>query len=402
MSDATFRESSSASAVEPASIVRAVSAALPWIVFPLVVIWRGRRSRSLMEESAQPPVPAPLVSVIVPARDEERNIERCLRSVLSSDYPALEVVMVDDHSADRTALIARTIAAEDPRLRVIDNAPLPADWFGKQWACATGASAARGEILCFADADTVHAPDLVTRTVNAIQSRRADLLSVVGRQELGSFWERVVQPHIFAILAGRYGSTEHVGESRHASEKIANGQCLWITRAAYERVGGHAAVRHTVAEDLLMAQRVFEAGMRVAMVLGLPQLSTRMYTSLREIVRGWRKNIFAGGREAAPGGALGRALYALLLPLPALVTLLPPAALALGAIGAVSEVVTLFGVIAVSAQLLWWIYVYRTIGLSPLYALTFPLGGAVLLGISAQSVARGRHVSWKGRAYVSR
>lgn len=388
--------------MEPDSIARALGAALPWIVFPLVVLWRARRSRSLDAEPPEPPAPAPLVSVIIPARDEERSIERCLRSVLSSGYPALEVLLVDDHSTDRTALVARAIAAEDERLRVIANPTLPADWFGKQWACATGAAAARGEILCFADADTVHAPDLVTRTVNAIQSRRADLLSVVGRQELGSFWERVVQPHVFAVLAARYGSTEHVSESRHASEKIANGQCLWITRAAYDRVGGHAAVRHNVAEDLMLAQRVFQAGMRVAMVLGVSQLSTRMYTSLREIVRGWRKNLFAGGRQAAPGGPVGRSLYALLLPLPSLATLTPLAAVILGAIGLAPPAVLLFGAVAFAAQLVWWLHVYRGIGLSPLYALTFPLGGAVLLGISAQALARGHNVSWKGRAYVSR
>ena len=134
-----------------------------WLVAPLVVAWRMRGSRSLDDEPLDVSADASLVSVIVPARDEARNIERCVRSVLGARYPALEVIVVDDHSADGTGDIARRVAAGDPRLRVVDNPPLPAGWMGKQWACATGAAHARGALLGFADADTTHAPDLLPR-----------------------------------------------------------------------------------------------------------------------------------------------------------------------------------------------------------------------------------------------
>src|SRR6185437_14783611 len=119
---------------------------------------------------------APLVSVIIPARNEARNIERCVRSVLASTYPSLEVIVVDDHSTDATGSIARAMAAHDSRLVVIDAPDLPAGWFGKQWACATGARAARGQLLVFTDADTRHAPDLLSRAVNALRDRDASLL----------------------------------------------------------------------------------------------------------------------------------------------------------------------------------------------------------------------------------
>src|SRR4051812_2284589 len=100
---------------------------------------RATHSRSLDEYSAEPPADAPFVSVIVPARNEQRNVERCVRSILSAAYPSFEVIVVDDHSTDGTGEIARVIAAEDQRLRIVDAPPLPGGWFGKQWACASGA-----------------------------------------------------------------------------------------------------------------------------------------------------------------------------------------------------------------------------------------------------------------------
>jgi chlorobactene glucosyltransferase len=382
-------------------IWRVLGAAWPWLALPLVTAWRVRGSRSLDDESDALPDDAPLVSVVIPARNERANIERCLRSVLASRYAPLEVIVVDDHSDDGTGDLARAIASHDPRLRVVENPALPDGWMGKQWACATGARQARGAIVCFADADTTHAPDLLPRAVAAMRSRHADLLSVAGRQELGTFWERVVQPQVFAVLASRYGGTESVNRSPRVSDKIANGQCLLVRRSTYETLGGHALVRDSVAEDLMLAQRFFAAGKTVTLVLGTEQLATRMYTSLREIVRGWRKNIFAGGREAVPGGALGRAVFPLLLISPPLMMLAPPVLLALGALGLAPASLVPWTAVATVASLLWWTLVYRAFGLSILYALTYPLGAAVLLGISVQAIVRGSRVAWKGREYVA-
>ncbi|PYO50704.1 MAG: glycosyl hydrolase, partial [Gemmatimonadetes bacterium] len=267
----------------------------PWIIPPLITYIRLRHSRSLDDESGSIPENPPLVTVIVPARNEAHNIARCVTSILSTNYPQLEVLVVDDSSSDGTADIARKAAASDRRLRVVRNAPLPDGWFGKQWACATGAKVAHGEILQFTDADTVHAPDLVTRSVNAMRRTAADLFSVAGRQELGGFWEKLVQPQMFTVLSMRYGGTESVNQSPRVGNKIANGQCIFVRRASYDAIGGHGSVRSSVAEDLLLAQRFFAARKRVVLMLGVKQLSTRMYASLSEIVTGWRKNAFAGG-----------------------------------------------------------------------------------------------------------
>jgi chlorobactene glucosyltransferase len=374
---------------------------LPWIIPPVVTYFRLRHSRSLDDESDAIPPNAPLVSVVIPARNEAHNIARCVRSILSATYPNLELIVVDDSSTDGTADVARRAAEGDPRVRVVTNAPLPDGWFGKQWACATGSKVARGAILQFTDADTVHGPDLVSRSVNAIRRTEADLFSVAGRQELGGFWEKVIQPQIFTILSMRYGGTESVNKSTLVADKIANGQCIFVTRAAYDALGGHASVRTSVAEDLMLAQRFFAARKRVVLMLGVNQLSTRMYASLREIIAGWQKNVFAGGLDSVPFGRIGRTFFPLVLLLPPIMQLFPVVGLIVAALGLATHGLFLWAVISAAATLLWWIVVYVTVGEIPLYALAYPLGALVLLYIFVTAVIRGRRVTWKGRTYLS-
>ena len=384
------------------SVVPALLWTLPWIVPPIVAFVRGLNSRSLDDLPAEAPPGSPLVSVIVPARNERRNIERCVRSVLATTYPSLEVIVVDDRSDDGTGDIARAIARGDDRLRVVEAPELPAGWFGKQWACATGVRHSRGGLLLFTDADTRHAPDLLPRAVNALRARHIDLLTVAGRQEMHSFWERVVQPQLFALLWARYGGTEHVSNTRRAADVIANGQFILIRREAYDAMGGHERVRDRVAEDLAMAQEYVRSGRRIALVFGEHQLSTHMYASLGELVAGWRKNIYAGGRTAAVGGRVGRALFPVVLIGIPIYGLLPIVALAAAAAGVPSAAWSLWAAIVVAFTVLSWTVVYRVMHESPVYALAYPLGLLVLLVIAVGAVARGRRVEWKARTYLSR
>jgi len=380
----------------------AIIAALPFVVMPVVTAIRVRRSRPLTEESAEPPPNAPLVSVVIPARNEAGNIERCVRSVLTTNYPRLEVVVVDDQSTDGTGDIARSIAETDARIRVIGSEPLPEGWFGKQWACENGARLARGDIILFADADTTHSSDLVTRSVRTMRRRNADLFSVAGRQELGSFWEKLVQPQIFGIMAVRYGGTESVTKSRFVSSKIANGQCLFVRRSAYDELGGHGLVKSHAADDMMLAQRFFARRKNVVLALGIEQLSTRMYTSLRELIDGWGKNVFSGGRDSAPFGAVGRLLYPLMLLSAPLPGFLPALVLIASPFAGLPPALVLWAAITQTALLLWWLYVHRTIGESPLYAFLSPLGAAMVFYIFLRAVVRGRRVTWKGRDYLVR
>jgi chlorobactene glucosyltransferase len=321
--------------------------------------------------------------------------------LLASTYPTLEVLVVDDHSTDGTADIARTAAAGDARVRVLENPPLPNGWFGKQWACATGAAAARGELLLFTDADTWHGPELATRAVNAMRRFRADLLSVAGRQETHSFWERLLQPQILWMLLARYGGTESVSRARRAEDVIANGQFMLLSREAYDVIGGHAAVRDKVAEDLALAQRLFRAGRQVVLVMGEEQLSTHMYASLAELVRGWGKNVYAGGVDAMPGGAVGRLLFPVVLPIVPSMAIAPWLALGATALGMLGAGWLTWSVLCILASIAWWMLIYRGFHQRVWLALLYPVGAAVVLYIILSATARGRRVAWKDREYIA-
>lgn len=391
---------------EPSSVLFALGVlrhAWPWLAFPLLVAWRARERVTLESYAPAGEPDAPLVRVVVPARDEARNIARCVTTVLATEYPRLELVVVDDHSTDGTAERAAEAAAGDRRFRVLVPDPLPPGWMGKQWACAAGAAAfgARGDYLLFADADTAHAPDLVGRMVAAARARGSALLSVAGTQELGTAWEKLVQPQVFAVIAGRYGSAERVSNATRAVDKIANGQCLMMTRAAYEAVGTHAAVRDVVVEDLKLAQRTYARGLRVDLVRGEAQLRTRMYTSLGELVRGWRKNVFAGGREAMPFGRLGQLLFPLLLVFPPFAQLWPVARLIWSHFAPIAPAESVGMWVALGATLAFWAAVYWRIRLSPLWAFAFPAGALLYAAIAVQAIARGQRVEWRGREYRS-
>ena len=379
-----------------------VLAALPWVVIPAVVLWRLRDSVSLDAYPAQIPADAPLLSVVLPARNEAHNIEACLRSILVTGYPNLEVIVVDDHSSDGTGGIARRIAATDSRVRVINNPDLPDGWFGKQWACHNGALTANGTLLCFTDADTRHGPELLSRSANAMVERRADLFSVAGSQTMVTFWEKLIQPHIFVLLFAKYGGTEKVSRSTNPYDKIANGQYLLMRRVTYDRAGGHETVRTHVAEDLRMAQEWCRLGFNVHFVTGLEHMSTRMYEGLGEIVRGWGKNVYAAGRDSMKLGPIGHAVLRVIFPFPALWEIVP-IGLAIGAVfGVVPPAVGIWGALVFAITAFFWGIVYRLAKQPVAWGLLHPLASMMIFGIFTRAAWKGDRVEWKGRAYQSK
>ena len=368
-----------------------------------------RTAVSLDSVSSTPPPAdsAARVSIILPARDEAAHITECVRAIRESTWPNLELVVIDDHSTDGTGDLAREASAGDPRVHVISAPTLPVSWFGKQWACQVGAQHATGSLLLFTDADTRHSPDLVTRLVAARELRGAELMSVAGRQDMLTVWERAVQPSIFSLILLRYGSTDSLERAIRDSDVIANGQCFLISRDGYDVVGRHEAVREYVAEDVMMAQAVRRSGRRVSLVLGIGQLRTRMYDSLSSLMRGWGKNVYAGGRFAMRGGAAGRWLYPLLLLAFPLALLLPFVVLcttgAARAFGATEATTLLIWSVLASGGVLGMFAVANYINRDPIRrAFLAPLGAAVLLAICVLAVARGRRVEWKGRDYRAR
>ncbi len=290
-------------------------------------------------------------------------------------------------------------------MAVIDAPDLPPGWFGKQWACQTGAAHASGTLLLFTDADTRHAPELVGRMVRMRERRGAELLSVAGHQEMGTIWERAVQPSVFTLILTRYGGADAMERATNPRDVVANGQCFMLSRQVYDAIGGHEPVRGFVAEDVMMAQTINRRGDRVSLALGINQLSTRMYDGLGSLLKGWGKNMYAGGRHAMLWGKLGQLLFPVLLLSFPLGVLMPFVILGISTwLAFTGHGVTgwlLWSAIASVAVLFSFAAANRMNGDPVRRALLAPLGGAIVLLICVQAIARGNNVRWKDRGYVS-
>jgi glycosyltransferase involved in cell wall biosynthesis len=228
---------------------------------------------------------APVVSVIIPARNEEVSLGTCLESLVAQVGVDFEIIVVDDNSTDRTP----EIAASFPKVKVIAAAPPPSDWIGKNNAVATAARQARGQWLLFTDADTVHLPGSLALSLREANKQEAALLSYSPEQIVETFWEKAVMPVIFADLAQRYRPSEVSNPQSPAA--AANGQYILITREAYDAVGGHASVAADLLEDVALAQAVKRSGRRIFFRYGGDAVRTRMYRNLAQLREGWTKNL---------------------------------------------------------------------------------------------------------------
>jgi glycosyltransferase involved in cell wall biosynthesis len=227
----------------------------------------------------------PLVSVIVPARNEELSLGACLRSLVAQAGVACEIIVVDDGSTDGT----RAIAASFRGVRVLEARPLPPGWLGKANACQTGADAARGDWLLFTDADTVHRPGSLAHALEEARQQGAALLSYSPGQDVRGLFQRVLMPLVFAELACTYRPAEV--SCPDSPVAAANGQFLLITRFAYDQVGGHAAVASHLLEDVALARAVKRAGHKLFFRYGGDVVRTRMYRSFAQMREGWTKNL---------------------------------------------------------------------------------------------------------------
>ncbi len=336
----------------------------------------------------------PFLSIIVPARNEARQIEGCIRTLLAQRYPTFEVIVVDDESTDETHAILEGIAAQDARLRVLRGAPLPAGWVGKPWALVQGERAARGEWFLCTDADTIHHPLAASSAVQAALERGVDALSLLTTQEMKSFVERALMPGILWTIVLATGPLSSVSDPRKRAA-IFNGQYLLLSRALYEATDGHAYVANEIAEDLEFARRLKRDGRFPIALMGANNLvSTRMYRSFNEIWGGFVKNFALGMRDRTVEAVSG--IFGLLLISP----ITPLGILALMAFRQWTLAAVLFGAFAVA--LIASEAGMRRARFPAGSAAWLPAGFVVLLAICATSVARlagSTGVDWRGRRY---
>ena len=279
------------------------------------------RSRTKLER-VEARLGLPSLSIIVPARNEERNIARCVNSLLATWHPDFEVIAVDDRSSDATRGILDAIAQRDPRLKVVAGSQLPDGWVGKPWALTQGARIARGAWLLFTDADTEHGPLAASSALVCALENGYGVVSLLTDQQTVGLAERLLLPTILFVIMLGIGPTDDVNDPRKPDVAIFNGQYILVSRVAYDAIGGHETVRGEIAEDLELARRFKRDGRFRIFLAGADGLvSTRMYRSFMELWQGFVKNFAIGARGQALRAVAGTVLLACVSPISPIVAL---------------------------------------------------------------------------------
>lgn len=344
------------------------------------------------------PVAGPLVTVIIPARNEASRIAACLNGLASQHYRSFEVIVVDDHSTDGTGEIARGFTAQLPLLEVASGAELPADWAGKCWACWQAATQARGEWLLFLDADVVPLPGLVGALVAQAAATQLDAITLMPLQRFGTLAERLLIPAFQTIMYGVYPL--HEVSDRQKQPAFFNGQAILISRVVYATSGGHAAVRGSVLEDADFGARVKAAGYRILAAHAHGLLGVRMYDNWPSVREGLGKNAVAGYRSGGwRSGWVGfrQSLigYAWLYLLGGGTAWWLTSGAPLGLVIALHGLALLAMTLGTTA----WLF-HRRYRASPLLALGYPIGLGLYYALALHGLFRvksGLGVTWKGR-----
>lgn len=359
---------------------------------------RTREELELVENVGEDP---PLISIIVPMRNEERNARRCIESLFSQRYPNFEIIAVDDRSEDKTRNILKELASKNNKLKVIEGTPTPDGWVGKNHALWQGVKLAKGDWLLLVDADTVSEPYMLSSVIKYVEENKVDMFSISTYQVMETFWERVIQPIILSSIYRAFPQKKiNDPKSKIAA---ANGQFILIRRSVYEAVGGHSAVKNRIVEDFAMANLVKSSGYRLRVMRGTKVIRTRMYTNFDEIWEGWTKNLFFGlGKKWILVAfsvviLLARGIIPLILFAWSFINLVllgvhtPASLLILG-----ESVFLLVLTIYVGLR------TAQFFGIPRYYSFAVPLGTAVYIAIilaSAYKVASGVGVTWKDRVY---
>jgi chlorobactene glucosyltransferase len=344
---------------------------------------------------------APLVSILVPARnEEERVLERCIRSILSQDYGNFEVIAVNDRSTDSTGSILEKLAKADERLRVIDGEELPPGWLGKPYAMQQALNDARGEWILATDADMIFEPAVLRTAMDRALESNEDAITLIPRFETGSFWERVMIPTwewVFLMFTVFY----RINDPK--TDRAAGiGGFFLVRRTALDRAGGYEALKDEVMEDVRLAERIKRLGARLMIERAPALIRTRMYRTFGEMWECSTKNWFSGVNFSFPFALLCVVSMYLGAVVPALIALAAAIAIASGA-----DLISLFIPAALSwlFQVLVMAIASRRSGVPAIYALTTPLGLALIYAMlfdSSIRITTGRGVTWKGRRIYER
>jgi chlorobactene glucosyltransferase len=332
----------------------------------------------------------PKVSLLIPARNEKANLELLLPTLVTQDYRNLEIIVLNDHSTDRTLEIAQKYAARDSRLRVIEGGELIAGWLGKPNACRQLAQAATGEILVFTDADTLWQPDAISLCVKAMQATNADAMCAWPEQILSGWFSSLVQPWMtWSVLA--LLPVWLIPNPRHKLIVSANGQMLAFKKDCYDSIGGFEPVKHSILEDMALARNVKAQNKRFVLLNGLGSVKCKMYSSTTETFDGFAKAAFVGLGSSVPALFVSILFFAWLFFVPwiwLIVALVSGSSITLPLF---AVILSLLGRFVADLEFGYPLYLFVQQPLSM-------IGWAVIAIASWQRFRKGQ-TSWKGRVY---
>ena len=350
----------------------------------------------------------PIVSVIVPTRNEAYRITDCIKSLKAQTYENLEILIVDD-STDNTVDVIKNIVGNDKRFKIIKEEKLTGGWVGKPHAMQQGSRVAKGDYLLFIDADTSHDPDIIARSVKHAQDNKLDLLSLLSYLVCKTFWEKIIQP----IPTGLLIFISPLGQVNDPNSKVAFalGPYMFIRRKVFDKIGGYEKIKGQIGDDVEMAKLVKESGFKIGLAHAQSLMKLRMYECFSEIWEGWSKNIFLGlvQKRKIKSKALQALVVLIGLSVVFLMIVFPFISMILSGILYLFTASTPWFNLFIFSIVLWLIsiliqsYVHSRYGIgNPRFSPLYFLGGIVTMGIflnSAIKTMSGSGVKWKGRTY---
>lgn len=384
--------------VSPWLLLTPVSVLLAlWYIQDVIAAFRTPR----FDPHPDLPDDGPLVTVIIPARNEAARIGACLEGLAQQSYRRFEVIVIDDDSHDGTADVVRAYAACLPSLKVLSSKTLPHDWAGKCWACWQGANHARGAWLLFLDADVTPRPGLIAALVERAHAGR-DMLTLVPLIHLTSFAERLVLPPFIGLISSIYPFDRVNDPSSPLA--FAIGQCIMMRRETYAAIGGHRAVRGSVLEDMDLARLVKQSGYTLEAALAPDLLEVRMYNGWSTLVEGLKKNAVAGYRSGGTRSGFMGLRLGLMAIMPWNMLAARSALILLGGDPALKEALTLTGgALLLIGALCWGIVIRYRFRISPFWGVLYGAGTAIYFALAAQALRQirsGKGVAWKGRMFL--
>lgn len=357
----------------------------PWLLALAALPFLLRQRPDLSAYPDQRSPDPPMVSIIMPTHDDARRVGASLATLLDSNYPSYEIIVVDGDSTDGTREIVAALEERAPdRVRLLDGVVAPVGRSWRAWASTQGYAAARGELLLFTRPGTYHDSGLLDRAVAALEAERADMMSVYPRLTMNGFWERLIMPHIWVVLTARMPTAATVNRWQDPEDAVASRYFMLVRRDAYEAAGGHEAVGEWDAEGATLAAALLRAGRRIFLVHGEAYLETRMYRSLGRIADELAIRGPAVWRGRLPDW-LSVLTSWLVVVTPILFFVVPPAVLIAGVLGLVGVAAAAWAFQATALSLIFWLVVYTRHRIRPAYAVAFPIGSL----ISALAFARG-------------